>query len=68
MWDRGVVIDFSGMKRVEVDADKRIAHAEAGGLIRDLDEATQRFGLATTSGGCPSVGIAGSRSAAEKVA
>jgi FAD/FMN-containing dehydrogenase len=26
---------------------------------RDLDEATQRFGLATTSGGCPTVGIAG---------
>jgi len=24
-----------------------------------LDEATQRFGLATTSGGCPTVGIAG---------
>ena len=28
-------------------------------LVRDLDHATQRFGLATTSGGCPSVGIAG---------
>ena len=27
--------------------------------MRDLDEATQRFGLATTSGGCPTVGIAG---------
>ena len=26
---------------------------------RDLDAATQRFGLATTSGGCPTVGIAG---------
>jgi hypothetical protein len=57
--DRGVVIDLSGMKRVEVDASKRVARAEAGALVRDLDEATQRFGLATTSGGCPSVGIAG---------
>lgn len=59
MCDGGVVIDLSGMKRVEVDARKRVARAEAGVLVRDLDEATQRFGLATTSGGCPTVGIAG---------
>ena len=58
MCDRGVVIDFSAMKRVEVAA-KRGARAEAGALVRDLDETTQHFGLATTSGGCPSVGIAG---------
>jgi FAD/FMN-containing dehydrogenase len=57
--DGGVVIDLSGMNRVEVDAGKRVAHAEAGALVRDLDQATQRFGLATTSGGCPGVGIAG---------
>jgi FAD/FMN-containing dehydrogenase len=59
MCDGGVVIDLSGMKRVEVDSGKLVARAEAGALVRDLDEATQRFGLATTSGGCPSVGIAG---------
>jgi hypothetical protein len=59
MCDGGVVIDLSGMKRVEVDASKRVARAEAGALVRDLDEATQRFGLATTSGGCPTVGSAG---------
>ena len=57
--DAGVVIDLSGMNRVEVDAGKRVARAQAGALVRDLDEATQRFGLATTSGGCPTVGIAG---------
>jgi hypothetical protein len=57
--DDGVVIDLSGMNRVEVDAGKRVARAEAGALVRDLDQATQRFGLATTSGGCPTVGIAG---------
>lgn len=57
--DGGVVIDLSGMKRVEVDAGKRVARAQAGALVRDLDQATQRFGLATTSGGCPTVGIAG---------
>ena len=55
----GVVLDFSAMNRVGVDADRRVARAQAGALVRDLDEATQRYGLATTSGGCPTVGIAG---------
>lgn len=59
MCDGGVVIDLSAMKRVEVDTSRRVARAEAGALVRDLDAATQRFGLATTSGGCPTVGIAG---------
>ncbi len=59
MCDGGVVIDLSAMKRVEVDSGKRVARAEAGALVRDLDQATQRFGLATTSGGCPTVGITG---------
>jgi hypothetical protein len=57
--DDGVVIDLSGMNKVEVDERKRRARAEGGALVRDLDCATQRFGLATTSGGCPAVGIAG---------
>jgi FAD/FMN-containing dehydrogenase len=57
--DGGVVIDFSEMNRVEVDASKREARTAAGALVRDLDHATQRFGLATTLGGCPGVGIAG---------
>jgi len=57
--DDGVVIDLSGMKRVEVDAGKSVARAEAGCLGGDLNKATQRFGLATTLGACPTVGIAG---------
>jgi hypothetical protein len=59
MCDGGVVIDLSAMKRAEVDIGKRVARAEAGALVRDLDTSTQHFGLATTSGGCPTVGIAG---------
>jgi FAD/FMN-containing dehydrogenase len=59
MCDGGAVIDLSGMNAVDVDPEKRVARAQAGALVRDLDEATQRFGLATTSGGCPTVGIAG---------
>jgi FAD/FMN-containing dehydrogenase len=57
--DGGVVIDLSAMRRIEVDADKRRARAEAGCMIRDVDKATQRFGLATPLGACPTVGIAG---------
>jgi len=59
MCDGGLVIDLSSFKRVEIDSTKRVARAQAGALVRDLDENTQRFGLATTSGGCPTVGIAG---------
>jgi FAD/FMN-containing dehydrogenase len=57
--DGGVVIDLSKMSRVDVDPGKGVARAAAGALVRDLDQATQRYGLATTSGGCPTVGIAG---------
>jgi hypothetical protein len=57
--DGGVVIDLSRMNQVKIDVSRRVAHAEAGSLVRDMDQATQRFGLATTMGGCPTVGIAG---------
>jgi FAD/FMN-containing dehydrogenase len=57
--DGGVVIDLSRMNHAEVDAAKRVARAQAGCLVRDVDKATQQFGLATTMGGCPTVGIAG---------
>ena len=49
--DGGVVMDLSGMNRVEVDSAKRVARAQAGTLVRDMDKATQQFGLATTMGG-----------------
>ena len=45
--DGGLVIDLSEMKRVEVDAEKRMARAEAGALVCDVDQATQHFGSAT---------------------
>jgi hypothetical protein len=59
MCDDGVVIDLSPMKRVNVDAPRRLACAGAGSLVGDVDAATMRFGLATPSGGCPNVGMAG---------
>jgi FAD/FMN-containing dehydrogenase len=57
--DGGVVIDLSTMNRVEVNSAARIARAEAGALTVHVDAATQRFGLATTLAGCPTVGVAG---------
>lgn len=57
--DGGTVIDLSAMNQVDVDADKRIARAQGGVLTVHFDAATQRFGLATTLAGCPTVGISG---------
>jgi FAD/FMN-containing dehydrogenase len=57
--DGGVVIDLSAMNRVEVNSVGRMARAEAGALTVHVDAATQRYGLATTLAGCPTVGVAG---------
>ena len=48
--DGGVVIDLSPMKDVRVDPAGGSAWAQAGLLWGELDQATQRFGLATTGG------------------
>ena len=55
----GLVIDLSGMKRVQVDSGNRTARAGAGSTWGDFDRETQAFGLATTGGIVPSTGIAG---------
>ena len=57
--DGGVVIDLSRMARAEIDDTRRVARVQAGALVRDVDRATQQLGLATTMGGCPTVGVAG---------
>ncbi|TJV43188.1 MAG: FAD-dependent oxidoreductase, partial [Mesorhizobium sp.] len=57
--DDGLVIDFSGMKRIEIDPERRSARAEPGLLWGDFDSATQAFGLATTGGIVTHTGIAG---------
>ncbi len=55
----GVVIDFSSMKNVVVDPEKRTARAEPGAKWTDFDKATQAHGLATTGGTVGDTGIAG---------
>ncbi len=55
----GLMIDLSPMKAIAVDALGRTARAEAGVLWRELDQATQQYGLATTGGTVSHTGIAG---------
>ncbi|NND00968.1 MAG: FAD-binding oxidoreductase, partial [Gammaproteobacteria bacterium] len=57
--DDGVMIDLSNMRNVEVDAERRLALVEGGALWRDLDAATQSYGLATPGGLISDTGVAG---------
>lgn len=57
--DGGVVIDFSGMRRVEVDAGRHVARVQPGALWADFDGATQAHGLASPGGIVTHTGIAG---------
>jgi FAD/FMN-containing dehydrogenase len=59
VFDNALVIDLSLMKTIEVDAANRRALAQAGVLWRELDRATQAFGLAVPGGTDSEVGIAG---------
>jgi FAD/FMN-containing dehydrogenase len=53
------MIDFSKMRNVHVDAEKRLAHVEPGATLADVDKATQAHGLATPLGINSTTGIAG---------
>jgi FAD/FMN-containing dehydrogenase len=57
--DRGIVIDLSAMKGIEIDRDRRTVGAEPGLLWGELDAATQACGLATPGGIVTHTGIAG---------
>jgi FAD/FMN-containing dehydrogenase len=57
--DGGLVIDLSSMKGARVDPARRIARVETGLTLGEFDRETQAFGLATTLGVVPTVGIAG---------
>ncbi|MFO7708162.1 MAG: FAD-binding oxidoreductase [Desulfobacterales bacterium] len=59
MVDNGFLLDLSSMRGVHVDAGKRIAKAEGGARLGDLDRATQTFGLAAPVGVVSATGIAG---------
>ena len=57
--DDGVMIDFSAMKKVQVDVKKKRALVEPGATLGDLDAALQAHGLATPVGINSTTGIAG---------
>ena len=57
--DAGIVIDLSRMKRIDVDADRRVVRAEAGLNLGEFDRATMAHGLATTTGVISDTGLAG---------
>jgi FAD/FMN-containing dehydrogenase len=57
--DGGLVLDTGPMTGVRVDPATSRAHVQGGCLWRDVDAATQRFGLAVTGGLVSSTGVAG---------
>lgn len=57
--DGALMIDLSLMRGVWVDPARRVAHAQAGCLLGDVDRETQVHGLATVLGFVSATGIAG---------
>ena len=57
--DRGLMIDMSLQRGVWVDPRARVARAQAGCLLGDVDRETQVHGLATVLGFISLTGIAG---------
>jgi FAD/FMN-containing dehydrogenase len=57
--DNAVMIDFSTMKNVRIDAQKRRAYVEPGATLGDFDSSAQVHGLATPVGVNSTTGIAG---------
>ncbi|MGE5497076.1 MAG: FAD-binding oxidoreductase, partial [Syntrophothermus sp.] len=57
--DKALMLDLSLMRGVWVDEAKRIAHAQAGCLLGDIDRETQIHGLAAVLGFVSQTGAAG---------
>jgi hypothetical protein len=57
--DGGMVIDLGQLKGIRVDPEARIARAQAGVLLGELDREAQAFGLAVPAGIVTHTGLAG---------
>jgi FAD/FMN-containing dehydrogenase len=55
----GVMIDLSGMRAIDVDAEAATARVQGGVLWSELNEAGAAHGLAVTGGAISSTGVAG---------
>ena len=59
MIDGAIVVDLSGMKRVSIDPEARIARVQAGATSGDLAGPAHAHGLALSTGDTSSVGMGG---------
>ena len=57
--ERGLTLDMSRMRRIDVEPEARLAHVGPGCRLQDVDRATQEHGLATPLGFISEVGVAG---------
>jgi FAD/FMN-containing dehydrogenase len=55
----GLMVDLTPMQAVRVDPERRRAWVQGGSRLRNLDRATQPFGLATTAGNVSHTGVSG---------
>jgi len=57
--DKGLFIDLSLMRNVRVDQDKKLAYAQGGCVLGDLDRECAKYGLGVVSGHVSHTGLAG---------
>jgi len=57
--ERGMLIDLSLLRGVNVDSQKKVAHVLGGSLLGDLDHEAMAHGLVTTAGTVSHTGVGG---------